>query len=64
MTDKQILQAHTKVSQPSPFCFTYKIENVYIQEQPTINMGGSILLLSILLRLSQVSFVFSKKSKK
>jgi formate-dependent phosphoribosylglycinamide formyltransferase (GAR transformylase) len=63
ITHKQIRQAHTKTSQPSPLSFTYKTENEYIQEQPTTNMGGSILSLSILLKLSQVYFVFPKNPK-
>jgi hypothetical protein len=63
LTHKQIRQAHTKTSQPCPISFTYKTKNEYIQEQPTTNMGGSILLLSILLKLSQVSFVFPENPK-
>ncbi len=55
--------AHTKTSQLSPLSFIYKTENEYIQQQPTTNMGGFILLSSILLKISQVSFVFSKNPK-
>ncbi len=57
----QTKPASTHQNFPTFSSFFYlQNRNEYIQEQPTTNMGGSILLLSIFLELSQVSFVFSK----